>query len=171
MHPFTLTQLFSNPAHDIVFSAWLQVLLNSSKTNKQTNKPSTLPCSYECFLLWCCISMGSKRTFDAWQRSGKHFHKITNNILKLFVVALVQDCLPPSCLLPSPSPPVVAPQLLWRCSVSWTHEPTWVPGPGWPWWEESTCDLGRLTAPVHCIAAPELCQHDWHGHNRKGKNF
>jgi len=66
------------------------------KKRKKKKSISIDPCSHKCRLLQRCTSTGSERSFHAWQRSGEHFHKTTNNILKLFVVALVQDPLPPS---------------------------------------------------------------------------
>lgn len=134
-------------------------------------KISTVPCSYKCLLPQRCTSAGSNRSFDVWQRSGKHFHNTSNNILKLFVVASVQDPLPPSHLLPSPSPPVVPPHLLWKHSVSWACEPVlWFllladPEGGRHLWPGST------PAPFDHIARAALPAWPRHGHDRKRRSF
>lgn len=55
MYPFTLTQLFSNSAHDTTFSAWLWDV-------KQLRKTSTILCSYsKCPLQQSCTSTVSDR--------------------------------------------------------------------------------------------------------------
>lgn len=55
MYPFTLSELFSNSAHDITFSAWLWDV-------KQLRKTSTIPCIYsKCLLQQSCTSTASDR--------------------------------------------------------------------------------------------------------------
>lgn len=89
MHPFACTQLFSNSAHDIAFSAWFLAASSGKKTTIFPAATSNASSGVLCF----------HRT---QQRRGQCFPTTRSNMLTLCAVAPIHDpSAPPQLLSPS----------------------------------------------------------------------